>query len=137
MTAARMGGVGLAALLCGAAVVALALTSDHGEDHVVWAILGPLVAWSFVGTGLYAWRRRPESRTGALMVLLGFAWCVAALVSSNSRLLYSFSLVAGRTLGRRLPAARDELPVGSAGLGPRPGDRGRGLPDLHRSRRSR
>ena len=99
MTAARMCGVGLAALLCGAAVVALALTSDHGEDHVVWAILGPLVAWSFVGTGLYAWRRRPESRTGALMVLLGFAWCVAALVFSNSRLLYSFSLVLGGLWG--------------------------------------
>ena len=58
MTAARMRAIVLAALICGAAVVALVITSDHEEDKAVWAIFGPAVAWSFVGTGLYAWRRR-------------------------------------------------------------------------------
>jgi signal transduction histidine kinase len=77
----------------------LALGSEHQEDKVVWAIFGPLVMWSFVGTGLYAWRRRPESRTGALMVLLGFAWCLAALAFANSRPLYSLSLVTGGLWG--------------------------------------
>ena len=60
---------------------------------------GPIVVWSFVGTGLYAWRARPESRVGALMVLLGFAWCVAGLSFANSRFLYSFALVFGGLWG--------------------------------------
>ena len=37
------------------------------------------MGWSFIGTGLYAWRRRPESRIGALMILLGFAWFLFTL----------------------------------------------------------
>ena len=99
MTVARTRAVVLAALLCGGGVVALVVTSDHGEDKAVWAIFGPLVLWSFVGTGLYAWRRRPESRAGALMVLLGFAWALAALAFSDSRLPYSLALVVGGLWG--------------------------------------
>jgi signal transduction histidine kinase len=99
MTAARMRVVILAALVCGAGVVALVLASDREEATVVWAIFGPAVVWSFVGTGLYAWRRRPESRTGMLMVALGFAWCVAALTFADSRLVYSFAWVAGGLWG--------------------------------------
>ena len=95
MTSGRMRAIVLAAVICGAALVPLVLTSDHEEDKAVWAIFGPAVAWSFVGTGLYAWRRRPESRVGALMVLLGFAWCLAGLRFSNARLPYTFALIAG------------------------------------------
>ena len=54
----------LAALAAGAAVIVLELESDHRDARVVWAVFGPAVGWSFVGTGLYAWRRRPESRIG-------------------------------------------------------------------------
>ena len=57
-----------AALLAGLAACALVLSSDHMADRVVWAVFGPVVGWSFIGTGLYASRRRPESRFGALMV---------------------------------------------------------------------
>jgi hypothetical protein len=69
MTPVRMAAVIVAALAAGAAVVAIELASDHREAKTVWAIFGPAVGWSFIGTGLYAWRRRPESGTGALMVL--------------------------------------------------------------------
>jgi hypothetical protein len=31
-------------------------------------VFGPIVVWSFVGTGLYAWHRRPASRVGLLML---------------------------------------------------------------------
>jgi signal transduction histidine kinase len=99
MSAARMRAVVVAALGCGAGVVALVLLSDHAEDEVAWAILGPVVGWSFVGTGLYAWRRRPESGTGALMVLLGFAWFVSALHFANAPLAYTFAAVAGGLWG--------------------------------------
>ncbi|SHN83906.1 Histidine kinase-, DNA gyrase B-, and HSP90-like ATPase [Geodermatophilus obscurus] len=37
-------------------------------------VLEVAVGWSFVTVGLVAWTRRPDSRTGALMVVLGFAW---------------------------------------------------------------
>jgi signal transduction histidine kinase len=99
MTAARGRAVVAAALACGAGVVALVLVSDHPGAKAVWAIFGPVVGWSFVGTGLYAWSRRPESRTGALMVLLGFAWYLSALHFANSPLMYSFALVAGGLWG--------------------------------------
>jgi signal transduction histidine kinase len=41
--------------------------------------LGPLVGVAFAGTGLYAWRRRPESRFGLLMGAVGVAWLVRSL----------------------------------------------------------
>jgi signal transduction histidine kinase len=99
MTAARMRAVVLAALLCGAGVIALLLASDHQGSKTVWAVFGPGVGWSFIGVGLYAWRRRPESRTGALMVLLGFAWFLSALAFANSPLPYSVAFVIGGLWG--------------------------------------
>jgi len=99
MTAARTGAVVLAALATGAAVVALELASDHRDAKVVWAVFAPAVGWSFVGTGLYAWRHRPESRIGALMVLLGFAWFLFTLEAANSSPVYTFALVTGGLWG--------------------------------------
>ena len=99
MTATCMRAVVLAALAGGAGVVALVLTSDHQDAKPVWAIFGPAVGWSFIGTGLYAWRRRPESRTGALMMLLGFAWFFSTLESANSPLIYTLALAAGGLWG--------------------------------------
>ncbi len=43
-----------------------------------------MVGWSFIGTGLFAWWRRPENRTGALMTATGFAWFLQAMTASNS-----------------------------------------------------
>ena len=54
--------------------VPLQLASDHREPVAVWVVFAPAVCWSFVATGLYVWRHRPETRIGALMVALGFAW---------------------------------------------------------------
>ena len=82
----------LAAVLAGAAVVAIVLASDHQDAEVAWAIFGPVVGWSFVGTGLYAWRRRPESRIGMLMVALGFAWFFSMLEHANAPLPYTVGL---------------------------------------------
>jgi signal transduction histidine kinase len=99
MTGARIRAVILAALACGGGVVALVLVSDHEEAKVVWALFGPAVGWSFIGTGLYAWRRRPESRTGVLMVVLGFAWFLSGLFFANSAFLFTFSKVTGGLWG--------------------------------------
>jgi hypothetical protein len=67
--------------------------SEHQEAKAVWAIFGSAVGWSFVGTGLYAWRHRPESRTGALMVLLGFGWFLSTLPAANSPLVHTIALL--------------------------------------------
>src|SRR5215218_9575376 len=99
LTAARMRVVAVAALAAGAGVIAVVLASDHQDAKAVWAIFGPAVGWSFVGTGLYTWRRRPETRIGALMVLLGFAWFLFVLDSANSPLVYTFALVVGGLWG--------------------------------------
>jgi signal transduction histidine kinase len=99
MSLARMRAVAFAALLSGAVVIALILTSDREDAGVAWAVFGPLVIWSFVGTGLYASRVRSESRTGALMVLLGFAYGVAALNFSDVPVLYTAGLIVGGLWG--------------------------------------
>jgi signal transduction histidine kinase len=89
----------VAALAAGGGAIALALASDHKDAQVAWAIFGPAIGWSFVGTGLYAWRLRPQSRIGALMVVLGFAWFLYTLDAANSRLVYTFALVVGGLWG--------------------------------------
>jgi signal transduction histidine kinase len=88
-----------AAALAGAGVAWLELVSDYRDAKAVWAVFAPAVGWSFVGTGVYAWRHRPESRVGALMVLLGFAWFVYCLDAANSRLAFTLSQVFGGLWG--------------------------------------
>src|SRR5688500_12302505 len=99
MTAARRRAVILGAVLCSGGVVAVLLTSDREDADLAWAVLGPIVVLSFVGTGLYATERRPGSRVGALMVALGFSWCVAAISLANSPLAFSLGLVLGGLWG--------------------------------------
>jgi signal transduction histidine kinase len=99
MTAARQRAVLLGAVLGTAGVVTVLLVSDREDASVAWAVLGPIVVWSFVGTGLYATHRRPGSRVGLLMVALGFAWCVAAISLANSAFAFSLGLVVGGLWG--------------------------------------
>ncbi len=91
--------IAVAALACGIGVVALQLSSDHHSSPVVWAVFAPAVGWSCVGTGLYAWRQRPQSRVGLLMVLLGFAWFVYTLDASDSPLVYTLATIFGGLWG--------------------------------------
>jgi signal transduction histidine kinase len=112
MTAAQMRVVVIAALLAGGGVMAIILNSDHQDNKAFWAILQPVVGWSFVGTGLYASRRRPDSRTGLLMVAMGFAWFLAALDASNSALVFTFSLVAGGLFGATFLHLAQSFPTG-------------------------
>jgi signal transduction histidine kinase len=99
MSVARTRLVVPAALICGAGVAVLVLSSGHQDAKAAWAIFGPAVGWSWVGTGLYAQRQRPESRTGELMVWFGFAWFLSALHFTDSPLLYTFAALAGGLWG--------------------------------------
>jgi signal transduction histidine kinase len=123
MSTARMSAIVAAAVAIGGAIIALVVTSDHQDAKAVWAVFGPAVGLSFVGTGLYAWQRQPENRTGALMVLLGFAWYLIPLEAANSALIHTIAMVASGLFGAvflhlamsfpsgRLESARDRALV--------------------------
>jgi hypothetical protein len=104
--------IAAAALLAGLADFALVITSDHFADRAVWAVFGPVVGWSFVGTGLYASRRRPESRFGALLTLLGFTWFLAPLAAADDPLLFTLGIVLGSLWGPVLAHALLSFPSG-------------------------
>ena len=81
-----------AGLAAGGAYLAVVLASDHVDDRGFVAALGLLVGWSFIGTGLFAWWRRPGNHTGALMAAVGFAWLAAGLSDANDDLLHTLGL---------------------------------------------
>jgi signal transduction histidine kinase len=91
--------IAAAALACGVVAPVAFLSSDHLEARTVWAIVGPLVGWSFIATGLYAERRRPESRVGTLMVWFGFAWFLSVVGVLDARVPLTLGFVTGGVWG--------------------------------------
>jgi signal transduction histidine kinase len=85
-------GLAAAAVVTGAALFALVLGSDHEDSPGLTAALGLVVGWSFTGTGLFAWWRRPANRTGALMTAAGFAWFASGLSAADDDVLYTAGL---------------------------------------------
>ena len=90
----------LLALLLGGASVALILTSDHSSPRGVAASLILLAGWGFSGTGLYAWYRRPDNRTGMLLTAVGFTWFFQAFEASDNPVVFTIG-----ALGLTLPFA--------------------------------
>jgi PAS domain S-box-containing protein len=86
---------GPAALIAGAAAVALTLTSDHEEHPILATALLLFVSASFVLAGLIGWSRRPHNRTGKLMVAVGFGVLVTSLVEANHSVPYTLGAVFG------------------------------------------
>jgi signal transduction histidine kinase len=87
-------GLGAAGIVMGILMVVVIVTSDHTSYRGVEAGMSLLVAWSFLGTGLYAWDRRPSNLIGPLMVAVAFAWYLAELQTSDIPALF----VAGAVL---------------------------------------
>jgi hypothetical protein len=81
-------GRALAALGAGGALliavgVALTLTSDHAADPAAEALTGGLLMATWIGTGLFAWSRRPHNGIGPLMVATGYTAFLGALGGSS------------------------------------------------------
>jgi signal transduction histidine kinase len=87
-------GLGVIGVAMGILMVIVIATSDHEDDPAILASLSLLVAWSFLGTGLYAWDRRPESLTGPLMVCVAFGWYLSQLTASDIPGLFALGLLA-------------------------------------------
>src|ERR671922_2284669 len=69
--------------------LALVLASDHEEQKVFAAILLPLIGLLYIGTGAFAWYRRPLNRFGMLMTAVGFAWFMGGLTESDNAIVYT------------------------------------------------
>jgi signal transduction histidine kinase len=81
--------VATAAAVVTALLIVLALT---GQDVAGPALSAVLVCWLFVpyvAAGLIAWKRRPESTFGRLMVITGFLTAISFLVWSPNPTLFS------------------------------------------------
>jgi signal transduction histidine kinase len=89
MTPLRRALVGLAAagLLAGAITFTIVVRSEAAAEPLLEACLTLLIGWSFIGTGLYAWDRRPSNLIGPLMVCVGFAWFLSELKVSDVPLI--------------------------------------------------
>jgi len=81
-----------AALVAGIAASVPVFASDRTEDPVRTGVLTLVIGWSFIGAGLVASRRRPENRTGAVMMATGFLWFLAQLWYGDSELAHTIGL---------------------------------------------
>jgi signal transduction histidine kinase len=81
-------GLAVLGLAAGIALTALVAGGDQEHDHALNVVFGPLIGWSFIGTGLFAWWRRPHNHFGALMTAVGFAYLVGSLTESGTPGVY-------------------------------------------------
>jgi signal transduction histidine kinase len=86
-------GIAVAAVAAGAITALVVAHSDHTDARGALVAVSLVLSWSFIGTGLFAWDRRPENGTGALMVMVGFAWFFQPLAAANAALPFAVAFV--------------------------------------------
>jgi signal transduction histidine kinase len=86
-------GLGIAGAFAGAVPLALAALTPGGHHRGLIAVFGPVIGWAFIGTGILAWLRRPANRIGALMVAVGFTYCLSGLIVANEPALFTLGLL--------------------------------------------
>ena len=85
--------LGAAGLFVGLIVLVIVLNSDHATQRGLLVAVIELIGLSFIGTGLFAWSRRPANRTGAIMVATGFCWFVFGINASNTSSVFTVGLL--------------------------------------------
>ncbi len=73
----------------GVVVGILIATSSFADDRGAQVVSTLLIGWSFIGTGLFAWWRRPRNLIGVLMVAVGFSWLVQGLIAADNPWLFT------------------------------------------------
>ena len=85
--------LGAAGFVAGAIPLVLALSGEDGHQRELIAVFAPLTGWAFIGTGIFAWLRRPENAVGALMTAVGFSACLGALRVSTDAWIFIVGLL--------------------------------------------
>src|SRR5689334_13699039 len=85
------------ATICIAGALTAWLVGTGGVADTPWATaaFGVVVAFAWCFAGLAALRRRPENRTGRLMLLVGLGWMASLLAFTSVSLLYTIGLFLG------------------------------------------
>jgi signal transduction histidine kinase len=81
--------VALAGLAAGAGAAVVVLTSDRESSPAAAAALTLVIGWAYIGSGLVAWRHRPENRLGPVMIFIGFASLLTLLVDAERSLVFT------------------------------------------------
>ena len=80
------------ALLVAAGATVLVATSDHVDAKLATILLAVPIELVFVASGILARVQRPENRTGILLILVGFAWTLGALTTSDNDFVFTLGL---------------------------------------------
>jgi signal transduction histidine kinase len=78
----------------GIALVPLIASAPYDNDRGLWIALDLVIGFGFIGTGAFAWLRRPDNRVGALMLATGFAFYLAVAGFTDPALLFTIGQVA-------------------------------------------
>jgi hypothetical protein len=81
--------IAIAAVGLGVGALLAVAGGQHNIHRGAYAALALGTGWGFAGTGLYAWRRRPASNIGPLMIAVGFAALLKALAFSNDSAIFT------------------------------------------------
>lgn len=73
-----------AAVVAGGGASALILAGAREAHSVAELVVMLVAAWSFIGSGLALWTRRPENRTGPLLNLVGLTALMVPLSSADT-----------------------------------------------------
>jgi PAS domain S-box-containing protein len=94
MRSRRATGLVLAALVATTLVAAQIESSTrvHASGDTYFAF-GVPVMWAFAIAGLIASRRRPENRTGTLMIAIAFAWAGSVLTDSTNDVVFTVGML--------------------------------------------
>jgi signal transduction histidine kinase len=85
--------VAIEGIIVGLVALAIMLSSDHVGSPGATAALGLFLGWSFIGTGLFAWWRRPDNRFGVLMTAVGFAFFLGSLTAADGSWLFTIGVL--------------------------------------------
>jgi PAS domain S-box-containing protein len=85
----RILGVMTLALAATGGALYLTLASDHEPNRIFIAAVYLVIVWSFIGTGLLAWARRPGNNFGPLMIAVGFGFMLGAFSESSNGYLFA------------------------------------------------
>ena len=82
--------IAVVAITATAGTILVELASDHaGPDSGLQAALHAWLILPYILCGLFAWRRKPESRFGPLMIVAGFVTMLSAISAANSNLVFT------------------------------------------------